>query len=80
MLENLPGQLGHLLQGQRAGLEKIALYRLLAQRTVQRLLVHSSAFEHLASIPPAYTADCRGCGRSHAESAGARHRREPACH
>jgi len=60
MLENLPGQLGHLLQGQRAGLEKIALYRLLAERTVQRLLVHSSAFEHLASIPPAYTADGPG--------------------
>lgn len=60
MLENLPDQLGHWLQGQRAGLEKIAFYRLLSQRTVQRLIVHSSAFEHLSSIPPAYTADGAG--------------------
>jgi Raf kinase inhibitor-like YbhB/YbcL family protein len=60
MLEKLPGQLGHLLQGQRAGLENIALNRLLLQRKVLPLTVHSSAFGHLASIPPVYTADGAG--------------------
>ena len=60
MLEKLPGQLGHLLQGQRAGLENIALHRLLTQRKVQPLVVHSSAFQHLGPIPPAYTADGSG--------------------
>lgn len=60
MLEKLPDQLGHLLHAQRAGLENIALNRLLTRRPLQRLVVHSSAFEHLAPIPPAYTADGPG--------------------
>jgi Raf kinase inhibitor-like YbhB/YbcL family protein len=60
MLEKLPDQLGHLLQGQRAGLENIALNRLLTRRRLQRLSVHSSAFEHFKSIPSAYTADGAG--------------------
>lgn len=40
----------HVPQGQRAGVEKIVLYRLLSQRTVQHLFVQSSAFEPVRSI------------------------------
>jgi hypothetical protein len=60
MLENLPEQVGRDLQDQRAGLENIALYRLLVERQVARIDVRSFAFENMASIPIRFTADADG--------------------
>ena len=60
MLENLPEQVGRALQGQRAGLENIALYRLLLERDIPRIDIHSLAFENMAAIPIRYTADGDG--------------------
>lgn len=60
MLQNLPEQLGRALQGQRAGMENIALYRLLLERDVAHIDLHSSAFENLGAIPQRYTADGDG--------------------
>jgi Raf kinase inhibitor-like YbhB/YbcL family protein len=60
MLENLPEQVGHALQHQRAGIDSIALHRLLLERHVERIEVRSSAFEHMTSIPTRYTADADG--------------------
>jgi phosphatidylethanolamine-binding protein (PEBP) family uncharacterized protein len=60
VLENLPEQLGRALQGQRAGLENIALYRLLLERHVTQIELDSLAFEHLGALPARYTADGEG--------------------
>jgi Raf kinase inhibitor-like YbhB/YbcL family protein len=60
MLEKLPGALGHALQRQRAGLEKILFNRIDLRAGVARLEVSSLAFVDHAPIPMQYTADGEG--------------------
>jgi Raf kinase inhibitor-like YbhB/YbcL family protein len=60
MLENLPEQLGHALQGQRAGIENVVFYRLLVERQVARIELSSFAFENMSPLPTRYTADGEG--------------------
>ncbi len=60
MLENLPEPLGRSLTGQRAGMQNIALQRLLRQRELPRLEVRSVAFEHGMPLPVRFTADGDG--------------------
>jgi hypothetical protein len=60
VLEKLPIELGHALKGQRAGVQNITFYRLLAARTVPRIGVHSNAFGNMEPIPTRYTADGDG--------------------
>jgi Raf kinase inhibitor-like YbhB/YbcL family protein len=60
MLENLPEPLGRSLAGQRAGMDKVALQRLLRQRSLARLEVRSVAFENGMPLPLRFTADGDG--------------------
>jgi len=60
VLQNLPEQLGRALLGQRAGMENIALYRLLLERDVPHIDLHSSAFANMTAMPQRYTADGDG--------------------
>lgn len=60
MLEKLPDALGHMLQGQRAGLEKILFNRIDLRSGVAKLEVSSLAFADHAPIPERYTADGEG--------------------
>jgi Raf kinase inhibitor-like YbhB/YbcL family protein len=60
MLEKLPPALGHLLEGQRAGLDKIVLHSLDLREGTGRLEVTSPAFADHAAIPARYTADGEG--------------------
>jgi Raf kinase inhibitor-like YbhB/YbcL family protein len=60
VLEKLPIELGHALKGQRAGVQNITFYRLLAARKVPRIGVHSNAFGNMEPIPTRYTADGDG--------------------
>lgn len=60
MLGKLPESLGHALQGQRAGLDKILFNRIDLREGVARLEVTSLAFADHAPIPMQYTADGAG--------------------
>lgn len=60
MLEKLPEAVGHLLGGQRAGLEKILFNTLDLRTGTAKITVTSPAFVDHASIPPRYTADGEG--------------------
>jgi phosphatidylethanolamine-binding protein (PEBP) family uncharacterized protein len=60
MLEKLPEALGHILQGQRSGMENILFRQLLRDREVARIRMHSSAFDQMAAIPTVFTADGPG--------------------
>ena len=60
MLENLPEPLGRSLAGQRAGMENVALQRLLRQRELPKIEVRSVAFEHGMPLPVRFTADGDG--------------------
>lgn len=57
MLGKLPESLGHALQGQRAGLDKILFNRIDLRTGTARLEVMSLAFADHAPIPMQYTAD-----------------------
>jgi Raf kinase inhibitor-like YbhB/YbcL family protein len=57
MLGKLPESLGHALQGQRAGLDKILFNRIDLRTGTARLEVMSLAFADHAPIPMLYTAD-----------------------
>ena len=60
MLEKLPDVIGHALQGQRAGLEKILFNRIDLRTGTARIEVSSMAFADHAPIPPRFTADGEG--------------------
>jgi hypothetical protein len=60
MLEKLPESIGHALQGQRAGLEKILFNRLDLRSGVAKLALASLAFVDHGPIPAQYTADGEG--------------------
>lgn len=60
MLENLPDALGHALQGQRAGLDKLAIQKIDLRAGMAALTVTSLAFKDHAPIPALYTADGAG--------------------
>lgn len=57
MLEKLPDSIGHALQNQRAGLDKIAFNQIGTGAGSASLTVHSLAFVDHAPIPEQYTAD-----------------------
>jgi Raf kinase inhibitor-like YbhB/YbcL family protein len=57
MLEKLPDSIGHALQGQRAGLDKILFNRIDLRSGTAKLEVSSLAFADHAPIPMQYTAD-----------------------
>ena len=60
MLENLPDVLGHVLRGQRAGLDKIAFHTVPLRAGTAAITVTSLAFADHAPIPQKYTADGEG--------------------
>lgn len=60
MLEKLPEAVGHLLGGQRAGLEKILFNTLDLREGTAKIVVTSPAFVDHAPIPPRHTADGEG--------------------
>ena len=60
MLENLPDVVGHVLRGQRAGLDKIAFQAVDLRAGMASLTVASLAFVDHAPIPERYTADGAG--------------------
>ena len=60
MLENLPDVVGHVLRGQRAGLDKIAFQAVDLRAGMASLSVASLAFADHAPIPERYTADGAG--------------------
>lgn len=60
MLEKLPDVVGHVLRGQRAGLEQTAFQRLPLRGGHGALQVRSLAFVDHGPIPPRYTADGEG--------------------
>lgn len=60
MLEKLPEALGHLLGGQRAGLENILYNSLDLREGTAKITLTSPAFIDHASIPSRYTADGDG--------------------
>jgi Raf kinase inhibitor-like YbhB/YbcL family protein len=60
VLEKLPIELGHALQGQRAGMQNITYHRLLAARKAPRIGVRSPAFGNMERIPTRHTADGDG--------------------
>jgi Raf kinase inhibitor-like YbhB/YbcL family protein len=57
MLGKLPESLGHALQGQRAGLDKILFNRIDLREGTARLEITSLAFADHGPIPMQYTAD-----------------------
>jgi Raf kinase inhibitor-like YbhB/YbcL family protein len=60
MLEKLPDAIGHLLDGQRAGLEKILFNSLDLRNGTARIELSSTAFVDHAPIPSRHTADGEG--------------------
>lgn len=60
MLGKLPEAIGHALQGQRAGLEKLLFNRIDLRRGTALIEVASLAFADHAPIPMQYTADGEG--------------------
>jgi Raf kinase inhibitor-like YbhB/YbcL family protein len=60
MLEKLPDAVGHLLEGQRAGLDKILFNSLDLRNGTARIEVSSPAFKDHAPIPARHTADGEG--------------------
>jgi Raf kinase inhibitor-like YbhB/YbcL family protein len=57
MLEKLPESLGHALQGQRAGLDKILFNKVDLRNGMGKLQLSSLAFADHAPLPARYTAD-----------------------
>jgi Raf kinase inhibitor-like YbhB/YbcL family protein len=60
MLEKLPPALGHLLEGQRAGLEKIVAHNVDLREGTGRIKLTSPVFADHAAIPARFTADGEG--------------------
>jgi Raf kinase inhibitor-like YbhB/YbcL family protein len=60
MLEKLPEAIGHLLDGQRAGLEKILFNSIDLRNGTARIELTSHAFADHAPIPARHTADGEG--------------------
>ncbi len=60
MLEKLPPALGQLLEGQRAGLEKIVAHAVDLREGTGRIKLTSPAFADHAAIPARFTADGEG--------------------
>jgi Raf kinase inhibitor-like YbhB/YbcL family protein len=60
MLEKLPDVIGHVLQGARAGLDKILFNRIDLRNGTARIQISSLAFADHAPIPPRFTADGEG--------------------
>lgn len=60
MLEILPESIGHALQGQRAGLEKILFNRRDLRSGTAKLEISSLAFADYGQIPARFTADGEG--------------------
>ena len=60
MLEKLPDVVGHVLRGQRAGLDKIAFQAVDLRGGMAAITVRSLAFADHAPIPEKYTADGAG--------------------
>jgi Raf kinase inhibitor-like YbhB/YbcL family protein len=60
MLEKLPETLGHLLGGQRAGIESILFNTIDLRAGTAKITLTSPAFVDHALIPPEYTADGAG--------------------
>ena len=60
MLEKLPDAIGHVLRGQRAGLEKTAFQSVDLRAGMAQIVVTSLAFADHAPIPARYTADGAG--------------------
>jgi hypothetical protein len=60
MLEKLPESIGHLLQGQRAGLEKILFNAIDLREGTARIKLTSQAFADHAPLPRRVTADGEG--------------------
>ena len=60
MLEKLPDAIGHLLQGQRAGLENILFNTIDLRQGTARIKLTSPAFADHAPLPPRFTADGEG--------------------
>lgn len=60
MLEKLPEVVGHALQGQRAGLDKIAFNKVSMRAGKGHVTLASLAFIDHGPIPPLYTADGPG--------------------
>lgn len=60
MLGKLPPALGHLLEGQRAGLEKIVAHSVDLREGTGRIRLTSPAFADHAAIPARFTADGEG--------------------
>jgi hypothetical protein len=60
MLEKLPDVIGHVLQGARAGLDKILFNRIDLRNGTAQIQVSSLAFADHAPIPPRFTADGEG--------------------
>jgi len=59
MLEKLPAEIGHALQGKRAGIDKIMFHRVF-KRHIGHIEVLSDAFVHMGVLPVRYTADGDG--------------------
>jgi Raf kinase inhibitor-like YbhB/YbcL family protein len=60
MLEKLPPALGHLLEGQRAGLEKVVVNAVDLREGTGRIKLTSPAFADHAPMPSRFTADGEG--------------------
>jgi Raf kinase inhibitor-like YbhB/YbcL family protein len=60
MLEKLPDVIGHVLQGARAGLDKILFNRIDLRNGTAQIQISSLAFSDHAPIPPRFTADGEG--------------------
>jgi Raf kinase inhibitor-like YbhB/YbcL family protein len=60
MLEKLPDVVGHVLRGQRAGLDKIAYSQIELRGGMAAIEVKSLAFADYAPMPAVYTADGPG--------------------
>ncbi len=60
MLEKLPDAIGHLLHGQRAGLQNTLFNTIDLREGTARIRLTSPAFADHAPLPPRFTADAEG--------------------
>ena len=60
MLEKLPDAIGHLLDGQRAGLDKVLFNSLDLRNGTARIELSSRSFADHAPMPERHTADGEG--------------------
>ena len=60
MLEKLPESVGHALEKQRAGMEKILYHSVALQQGFAKLLIESPAFAPDSRMPVRFTSDGRG--------------------